>query len=53
MSVDLFLLVNLGSVLNDELVDVELPLAPGIVHEPDLTEHSPLGPTLNKIDQVE
>ena len=37
---------HFGSILEDELVDVKLPLAALIVHEPDLAEHGSLGPTL-------
>ena len=39
--------MNLSSVLDYELVDIELPLTPSVVHEPDLTEHCSLRPSLN------
>jgi hypothetical protein len=41
--------VDLSPVLDDELVDVKLPLAAGVVHVADLTEHRPLSPALSMI----
>ena len=38
--------MDLSSVFDDELVDVELSLASRVVHEPDLAKDCPLTPAL-------
>ena len=48
----LLLVVNLSPVLDDELVDVKLPLAAGVVHEADLAEDRPLRPALSTINII-
>ena len=45
-SLVLLLGVDLGPVLDDELVDVELALTAGVVHVPNLAEDGAFSPTL-------